>query len=89
MRGHQFALIVCSDCHIVAPDQTFSPTFDVGAPPFPTIANRRTTHEHSLRHFIGRTHWDGEAYPMTMPAPQLTKEETIAVARYIMSLRKP
>lgn len=89
VRGRQLALIVCSDCHVVAPDQQFSPTIDVSAPAFEEVANRHTRTQRSLEHFIGKTHWDGQTMPMTMPAPGLTGQETVAVARYIMSLRKP
>jgi cytochrome c1 len=88
-RGHHFALIVCSDCHVVAPNQEFSPTINVSAPPFEEIANRRSSSERSLQRFISETHWDGQTIPIKMPTPGLTKQETIAVARYIMSLRKP
>jgi mono/diheme cytochrome c family protein len=88
-RGKQMARIACSQCHVVAPDQEFSPTVNVSAPPFEEIANRQATSERSLQRFISKTHWDGQTIPMTMPAPGLTKQETIAVARYIMSLRKP
>lgn len=86
--GKQFALIVCSQCHVVAPDQEFSPTMNVSAPPFEEIAKRHTTSERSLKRFISKTHWDGQTIPITMPAPGLTRQETISVARYIMSLRK-
>lgn len=86
-RGSQFALIVCSDCHVVAPDQKFAPTINVSAPPFLEVANRPATTERSLQRFISTTHWDGQTIPITMPAPQLTRQEIIAVAHYIMSLR--
>lgn len=88
-RGKQLARIACSQCHIVAPDQEFPPTINVSAPRFEEIANRRTTSERQLQRFISKTHWDGSTIPMTMPAPGLTQQETIAVARYIMSLRRP
>jgi mono/diheme cytochrome c family protein len=87
-RGNQFALVVCSDCHVVAPDQPFSPTLKVSAPPFLEVANRPTTSERSLQRFIRSTHWDGQTIPMTMPAPQMTSQEIVAVSHYIMSLRK-
>jgi len=82
------ARIVCSQCHVVSPDQDVPPSLNVSAPSFEAIANRRSTNEHYLRHFISVTHWDGRTMPMTMPAPGLTKQETAAVAAYIMSLRK-
>ena len=88
MRGHQFALIRCTDCHVVAPDQNFPPTMNVGAPGFVQIANRGHPSERSLEKFIRRTHWDGQTIPITMPAQRLTQQETSDVARYILSLRQ-
>jgi len=87
--GKQTARIECSQCHFVAPDQESPPELNVSAPPFEEIANRHTSSERSLERFISKTHWDGQTIPITMPAPGLTRQETISVARYIMSLRKP
>ena len=58
------------------------------APRFDDIANRPDTTEKSLRKFIVATHWDGETIPMTMPKPDLTKQQVVALSRYIISLRK-
>ena len=85
-RGEQLARIQCSQCHLV--DQGPPPSLNVSAPSFESIANRRTVNEKSLRHFISTTHWDGQTIPMTMPAPELPKQEIGAVVAYIMSLRK-
>jgi hypothetical protein len=41
-----------------------------------------------LQHFIATTHWDMKSVPMSMPAQMLTKEERVAVSRYILSLRR-
>ncbi len=86
--GKQLAQIICSACHIVASDQGYSPMFNVAAPAFEQIANRPATSEKFLERFITTTHWDGQTIPMTMPAPELTKQEVVAVSRYIMSLHK-
>lgn len=51
------------------------------------IASRPGTSVESLEHFITQTHWDTDKLPMTTPNPQLTKQQTRAVARYILSLR--
>lgn len=88
-RGEHIARIVCSACHVVAKDQEYPPILDTPGPTFQDIANRPTTTEKSLRHFITTTHWDMETIPMTMPNPMLTPEDTRAVARYILSLRSP
>lgn len=85
-RGRQLARIECSQCHVV--DQDLPPSLQVSAPSFEAIANGRTINEKSLRHFISTTHWDGQTMPMTMPALGLTKQQTIAVVAYIVSLRK-
>jgi len=87
-RGEQLARLICSACHVVAADQEFPPLLRDPAPRFVDIANRPDTTEKSLRHFITTTHWDEKTLPMTMPNPELTEQQTIAVARYIVSLRK-
>jgi hypothetical protein len=58
------------------------------APRFDQIANRPGTSEQSLQRFITTTHWDGETIPITMPRPELTKKQVLALSRYIMSLHK-
>ena len=66
----------------------FPPLLVNPAPSFSDVANRPGTSSHSLERFITATHWDLDKLPMSMPNPRLTKEETVAVARYILSLRK-
>jgi len=87
-RGDHIARSVCSACHIVAADQEFPPLLVNPAPSFSDVANRPGTSSHSLERFITATHWDLDKLPMSMPNPRLTKEETVAVARYILSLHK-
>lgn len=87
-RGEQLSRLICSACHVVAADQEFPPLLRQPAPPFADIANRDGVSEKSLRHFITMTHWDEKTLPMSMPNPELTEEQTIAVSRYIMSLRR-
>ena len=86
-RGAEIAQQICSACHVVASDQNFPPLLRQPAPPFEQIAQRPDVTEKSLRHFITTTHWDEKTLPMTMPNPELTDEQTVAVARYILSLR--
>jgi mono/diheme cytochrome c family protein len=88
LRGKQLARIACSDCHVVARDSESPPLQYDPAPRFDDIANRPGTSEKSLQKFITTTHWDGETLPMTMPKPELTKQQIVALSRYIMSLRK-
>jgi mono/diheme cytochrome c family protein len=87
-RGEQLARVQCSACHVVASDQALPPLRQLPTPSFDEIANRPKTSEKSLQRFIATTHWDMKSVPMTMPAQLLTKEETAAVSRYILSLRK-
>jgi mono/diheme cytochrome c family protein len=87
-RGDHIARSACSACHVVAADQEFPPLLVSPAPSFAEVANRPGTSAHSLERFITSTHWDLDKLPMTMPSPMLSKEETAAVARYILSLRK-
>jgi mono/diheme cytochrome c family protein len=87
LRGKQLARIACSDCHVVASDGESPPPLDDVGPRFDVIANRPGASEQSLQRFITTTHWDGETVPITMPKPELTKQQVIALARYIMSLR--
>jgi len=88
LSGKQLARIACSDCHVVASDSESPPLLRDPAPRFDEIASRPGTTEKSLQQFITTTHWDGETIPITMPKPELTKQQIVALSRYIMSLRK-
>jgi cytochrome c551/c552 len=59
----------------------------VPAPSFQSIADRPGTNEKSLRHFVATTHWDLKSVPITMPSQELSKADTTAVVRYILSLQ--
>jgi len=86
-HGEHIARLICSSCHIVAQDQEFPAILNWPTPSFFDIANRPGVSVESLQRFITQTHWDVDKLPMTMPNPQLTKEQTRAVAHYILSLR--
>jgi len=89
LKGKQLARIACSNCHLVENDSESPITMlQESAPHFDDIANRPGRTEISLQKFIMTTHWDGETIPMTMPKPELTKQQVAALSRYIMSLRK-
>ena len=88
-RGEHIARFVCADCHVVAKDQEFPPLLKKPAPSFLDIANRPGVSAQSLEHFITTTHWDNpETLQLTMPALLATPEQTRAVTRYILSLKK-
>ena len=86
-RGEYIARYQCSACHVVAKDQEFPVLLIKPAPAFSDIANQPSTSAKTLMNFITTTHWDKNTIPMTMPNPGLTREDTAAVAGYILSLR--
>jgi mono/diheme cytochrome c family protein len=88
-RGEHIARLVCSTCHVVARDQEYPPLLSKPAPSFFELANRPGVSAGSLEHFITTTHWDNpDKLAMTMPDLRATPEQSQAVARYILSLRK-
>lgn len=86
-HGEHLARMQCSACHVVASNQEIPPLRQLPTPSFQEIANRPDTTQQSLQHFIAVTHWDNKTVPMTMPDQLLSKDETVAVVRYILSLR--
>lgn len=88
LRGKQLARMACSGCHVVTSDSESPSLLQDPAPRFDEIASRPGTSERSLQQFITTTHWDGETSPITMPRPELTKQQIVAFSWYIMSLRK-
>jgi cytochrome c1 len=78
----------CAACHVVASNQKLPPLRQAPTPSFEEIANRSNATEKSLQRFIASTHWDNKTIPMTMSDQLPTKEETRAVVRYILSLRR-
>jgi cytochrome c2 len=89
LKGQQLARIACSNCHVVASDSDSPvPMLHESAPRFVDVANRHGTTQKSLQTFIMTTHWDGETIPITMPKPDLTTQQIVALSLYVMSLRK-
>jgi len=87
-RGEHIARLVCSVCHFVAADQEFPPLLRQPAPSFEEIANRPDTSVETVRRFVTETHWDMKTVPVQMPNQMLSKAETTAVARYLLTLRR-
>jgi cytochrome c551/c552 len=81
------AQLLCSACHVVSRKQKYPPLLEDPAPSFQSIANRTQVSEAGLRHFILTTHWDQKTVPLTMPNPGLSKADTVAVIRYLLSLK--
>jgi len=84
--GHDFALKICSSCHVVAIDQTSSPLMNPPAPSFSEIAARPATTESSLRDFLAKPH--GEARRSSkMPAFMLGDRQITQIIAYLASLK--
>jgi mono/diheme cytochrome c family protein len=85
--GRKLALLACTGCHVVAPDQPFEPRY-VG-PPYPPsfaeIANRPDVTAASIQKHLETL----PAVPRTatMPKPVLSSAELSDVAAFIVSLR--
>jgi cytochrome c553 len=81
------ALLACTGCHLVAPDQPFKPVYapQPHPPDFKEIANRPNTTAASLQHYL-------ETLPAVpenshMPNLLLSTQEIRDVAAFIISLR--
>jgi mono/diheme cytochrome c family protein len=86
-RGHRLATLICSACHVAAPDQNFEPILRPPAPPFVLIAQRSEVTADFLRMFLTTTHRDISS-PNGMPNPQLLDYQIGEISAYILSLRK-
>ena len=85
--GRDLALLACTGCHVVAPDQPFKPirTGLPRPPDFKEIANRSNTTTASLQHHL-------ETLPAVpenshMPDLLLSSQEVRDVVAFIISLR--
>ena len=85
--GRSLALLACTGCHVVAPDQPFKPirTGLPRPPDFKEIANRSNITAASLQHHL-------EILPAVpenshMPNPMLSSQELLDVVAFIISLR--
>jgi len=86
-KGHHLAILLCTACHIAAPDQPYQPTLDPPAPSFESIAGRRDVNAESLQYFLATTH-QGLDNPKGMPNPGLADFQAKAIVTYLLSLRK-
>lgn len=87
-EGRRLALTICTECHVVAPEQPAPPVLRPPAPSFATIARWPGTTAQSLRTFLRTTHTTLKT-PENMPNPMLTDEMAAAVVSYILSLKNP
>ena len=86
-KGHHLATMLCTACHVTAPDQSYKPTLSPPAPSFESIAQRKEISAESLQMFLATTH-QGLDNPAGMPYPNLADFQTKEVIGYILSLRK-
>lgn len=86
-KGHHLALMLCTTCHIVAPDQPYDPTLDPPAPSFASIAQRTNINANSLKYFLRTTH-QGLDNRKGMPNPGLADFQVKAIVAYLLSLQK-
>ncbi len=85
--GRTFALLACTGCHVVVPDQPFKPIYSGSSQPpaFKQIANRPNITAASLQHYL-------ETLPAVpenshMPNLGLSSEDLRNVVAFILSLR--
>jgi mono/diheme cytochrome c family protein len=86
-QGHHLATLICSACHVAAPDQSFAPILQPPASPFVSIAQRSNVTADFLRTFLTTTHRD-ISNPRGMPNPQLLDYQIEQISAYVLSLRK-
>jgi len=85
-KGHYLAVLMCSNCHVVSPDQSIEPTLQPPAPSFESIAQRSSTSSETLGAFLTTTHRHiGNA--AGMPNPELLDFQMRQVEAYVLSLR--
>jgi mono/diheme cytochrome c family protein len=85
--GRAVALKICRVCHMVSAGPQRAPVLKPPAPSFDTIANRPGATTESLLAFLKTKHQSVANY-RDMPGLRITDEQSQAVVRYIMSLRK-
>jgi len=84
--GRAMALMACTGCHVVSPDQPFAPEL-TGPPDFRTIANMPNTTVASLRRFLSTLR--PVPVPGHMADPYLTNVDRENIIAFIMTLQVP
>ena len=87
-NGHHLAVLMCSNCHVISPEQSIEPILQPPAPPFQSIAQRSTTSADTIRSFLTTTHRN-LSNAAGMPNPELLDFQTRQVEAYLLSLRSP
>lgn len=86
-NGHYLAVLMCSTCHVIGPDQSIEPVLRPPAPSFESLAQRNTTNAEQIRSFLATTH-RGISNPAGMPNPELTDFQMKQVEAYLLGLPK-
>ena len=86
-KGRHLAIMLCTGCHVVAPEQPYAPTLSPPAASFRSIARRSGTTVNSLRSFLTTTH-QGPDNQDGMPDPMLADFQIKEISAYLLSLRK-
>jgi mono/diheme cytochrome c family protein len=86
-NGHKLALMICSACHIAAPDQKTPPILTQPAPNLEALANKPGATAASVQKFLLTIHLS-IANGKDMPNPELDEDQARDIALYLMSLRK-
>jgi cytochrome c2 len=85
-KGHYLAVLICSSCHVVSPDQSKEPVLQPPAPSFESIAKRSTTSSDTIQEFLTTTHRD-ISNSARMPNPELLDLQIRQVVAYLLSQR--
>jgi mono/diheme cytochrome c family protein len=86
IAGHDFALKICANCHVVAKDQDSVPILKPPAPSFTAIVARPEATEASLRSFLSNPH--GKLRQNSkMPNFQLADFQIDQIVAYLLSLK--
>jgi cytochrome c551/c552 len=83
--GHDLAQMTCTSCHLIEPGQR-NPPDHVGGPSFQAVADRKGTTGAKLREHLRTTH-SNSMIPLSMPNPNLSKDEQNKIIDYILSLK--
>jgi cytochrome c2 len=86
-KGRHLATMLCTTCHVVAPDQSYEPTLSPPGPSFESIAQRKDISAELLQKFLTTTH-QGLDNPGGMPNPNLADFQVEEIVAYLLSLRK-
>lgn len=84
--GHDLALKICANCHVVASDQESAPLLKPPAPSFFAIAARPGATEASLRNFLRNPHAEPRR-SSKMPGFMLGDFQITQIVAYVLSLQ--